>query len=214
MSISEELARLNELHQSGALTSEEYSGAKTKLLGDSLPESQAAVSPKPNPGTKQGGPIFGRSNPIRLALLVALLAVVIWAIVRNATPSQVASNPVLSAVASLRPVDIRDEVQNLPASSIKWVPLTLPYAGTLHLEAQVVRGNPLDVRLVDPTELESIKAKKPFRQYAGFEAERTTTYKRDGRLQSGTYMLVLVDQSLGIMSASSSDVRLKARLVP
>lgn len=155
-----------------------------------------------------------RSNPVRLALLVALLGVVIWVVMRKASPKEIAANPVLSAVASLRPVDIRDEVQNLPANSIKWVPLTLPYAGTLHLEAQVLRGNPLDIRLVDPGEVESIKAKKPFRQYPGFEAEKTATYKRDGRLQSGTYMLVIIDRSLGILSASTSDVRVKARLVP
>jgi len=155
-----------------------------------------------------------RTNPVRLALLVALLAVVIWAVMRKASPKEIAANPLLSAVASLRPVDLRDEVQNLPANSLKLIPLTLPYTGNLQIEAQILRGNPLDIRLIDPGEVESIKARKPFRQYPGFEAEKTATYKRAGRLQSGTYMLVLIDRSLGIISASTSDVRVKARLVP
>jgi hypothetical protein len=42
------------------------------------------------------------------------------------------------------PVTIRDEVQNVPASSWKVVPLTLLSGGDLNVSLQVVRGNPLD----------------------------------------------------------------------
>lgn len=217
MSISDELAKLNELHQSGALTSEEYSGAKTKLLGGNTP-GNPTTTPDPTSAFRKGGnqstPKRSSSNPARLVLLIALLAVVLWVVMRKSSPKEVAANPLLSAVASLQPIDLRDEVQNLPANSIKWVPLTLPYSGTLHLEVQVIRGNPLDIRLVDPSEIESIKAKKPFRHYPEFEAEKTATYRRDGRLQSGTYMLIITDQSLGILSASASDVHVKARIQP
>lgn len=218
MSISDELAKLNELHQSGALTSEEYSGAKAKLLGEKT--STDKPTPTPNPALapsnngNQSGVKRGGSNPIRLALLIALLVGVVWIAIKKASPKEVAANPLLSAVASLQPVDLRDEVQNLPANSIKWVPLTLPYSGTLHLEVQVIRGNPIDIQLVDPTEIESVKAKKPFHYYTGFEAEKTATYQREGRLQSGTYMLVVMDRSLGILSASTSDFRVKAKLQP
>jgi hypothetical protein len=46
MSISKELAELKELHESGALTDEEFAAAKEKLLG--MPTSNAHPKPEPN----------------------------------------------------------------------------------------------------------------------------------------------------------------------
>ncbi len=214
MSISDELAKLNDLKQSGALTSEEFKDAKAKLLGNYVKDNPALTNPIPTSDAKRSAAIRSGTNPVTLLFLVVLLAGVIWGFSRRLTPKQIAANPVFSAVASFRPVDLRDEVQNLPAKSFKGIPLTLPYAGTLNLEVQIIRGNPIEIRLVDPSEVESIKTKKTFRHYPGFEADKTKSYKREGRLQSGSYVLVIIDQSLGVLSATTSDVRIKARLVP
>lgn len=219
MSLSDELAKLDELHQSGALTPEEYRQAKAKLLEGSSPEDYT-LTPAPTlsstklANSESAKPKRSNSSPVRLMFMVGLLAVLVWIVMRKATPKEVAANPLLSAVASLQPIDLRDEIQNLPANSIKWVPLTLPYSGTLHLEVRVIRGNPLEIHLVNPSEIESIKARKPYHSYTGFDAESTATYQRELRIQSGTYMLVFLDPSLGILSASASDVQVKARLLP
>ena len=45
------------------------------------------------------------------------------------------------------PVTLTDVVENLPADSFKGIPLALSHDGTLHVEMQVERGNPLNVRL-------------------------------------------------------------------
>ena len=42
----------------------------------------------------------------------------------------------------------------------------------------------------------------------------TLLYKRSGLLGEGVYYLVLRDASLGILSASSSDIKVSARLEP
>ena len=214
MNLSDELSKLNDLHASGALTPEEFKNAKTKLLGESTKDNPTLTNSIPTPSAKIDAERRSGTNPITLILLVVVLAGVVWLFARRLTPKQVAANPVFSAIASLRPVDLRDEIQSLPAKSLKEIPLALPYGGTLNLEVQVVRGNPVDIRLVDPGEVESIKARKTFHHYPGFEADKTKTYRREGRLRSGSYVLVIIDQSLGILSATSSDVHVKAHLVP
>ena len=45
MSISKELAELKELHESGALTDEEFAAAKEKILGASATDSHAELEP-------------------------------------------------------------------------------------------------------------------------------------------------------------------------
>ena len=97
---------------------------------------------------------------------------------------------------------------------MKGIPLSLPYSGTLTVEATVVKGNEVDVYVVKPDQLESIKAKKQFTHLQGFEAQKTKNYRRSGRLLKGNYYFVVIDTTLGILSASASDIQIHARLEP
>ncbi len=53
------------------------------------------------------------------------------------------------ATAVHAPITLTDEVENLPARSIKSLGINVPYSGTVDISLQVVRGNPLDVLVID-----------------------------------------------------------------
>jgi hypothetical protein len=111
------------------------------------------------------------------------------------------------------PIEIQNEVENLPASSWKAIALNLPYTGTVSVDLAVQRGNPLDVFLMNPDQINNLKMRQQFKVYTDFTASKTTTYKRSGRLMQGNYYLVLRDTSL-VLSARSSDVAVKVQLNP
>jgi hypothetical protein len=113
-------------------------------------------------------------------------------------------------------IELKNEVQNLPASSWRAVALSLPYSGTISVDLTVKRGNPLDVFLTTPDQLDNMKTgqRNPVRVYSDFTASKAKIYKRSGRLRQGNYYLVLRDTSLGVLSASSSDIAVKAQLNP
>jgi hypothetical protein len=115
------------------------------------------------------------------------------------------------------PITFTNETQNLGAHSWRSVPVQLPYSGTLDITMNVDRGNPLDVYLVTPETLEEMKKTALWRNIRGnanFSAVKTTTYHRDSPLDRGTYYFVMRDTSLGIFSASGTDVDLKIGLRP
>ncbi len=113
-------------------------------------------------------------------------------------------------------IELKNEVQNLPAASWRAVALSLPYSGTISVDLTVERGNPLDVFLTTPDQLANMKKgqRNQFRVYSGFTASKAKIYKRSGQLRQGDYCLVLRDTSLGVLSASSSDIAVKAQLNP
>jgi hypothetical protein len=81
----------------------------------------------------------------------------------------------------------------------------------------VVRGNPLDVLLVDSSQMDVLKKTNDWRPVEGnvdFSASKTTTYHRTAPINQGTHFLVMRDTSLGILSQSASDVVVKVVLNP
>jgi hypothetical protein len=228
MGISEELGKLHELHQSGALTTEEFAAAKTKLLGPDpqgagAPAAQAPTSPTPQPQAASATPSpstttrKASTSPVRtiLVVIVGLLALLmlrsLWL---SNNPKTAASAGSLPGLLPVIPVQITDVVENIPARSIKGIPLRLPYSGTLRIEVSVVRGNPVDIFLVSPSERDAVLSNKEFHHFGAFEATKSSTYSREGQMQGGDYYLILRDQTLGILSSSSSDISIKARLTP
>lgn len=203
MGLVDELSNLNDLHSTGAISDDEYAQAKARLLANGTPV--AAQVP---------GKVKGKTNPLRLLLLLGVLAAILWFALHRSTPQEIASNPLLSAAASLVPVEVADSVENLPANSIAGLPITLPYAGNLQLEIRVIKGNPVDVYLIEPSEFEAVRNRKEFRYIAGFEAKETSSYLRRKRMPKGVFQLILMDRTLGILSANSSDIQVKGRLEP
>jgi hypothetical protein len=145
---------------------------------------------------------------------VLLFLFVVWQVIRINYGSNGANQAL--AVAVHAPITLKDEVENLPASSWKAVPLSLPYSGSINVSLQVVRGNPVDVFLTGADQLETIKKEEwnNVQVYTDFNALKTTTYRRDEQLGQGGYYLVIRDTSLGILSASASDISMKIQLKP
>lgn len=115
------------------------------------------------------------------------------------------------------PITLTNETQNLGAHSWRSISVVPPYSGTLDITLQVVRGNPVDVYLVDGSVMDVMKRTPDWRAIQGnadFRAVKTTTYHRTSPLNQGTYYLVMRDTSLGILSSSATDVDLKIELNP
>ena len=200
MNITEELAKLEEMHRKGTLNAEEFAKAKEPVL-------QGGTTPK----QKKPGWLDPRANFRALLGFTAVIGC-IWLLIRVTAGPRATS--VLTKTVLKSPMTIRDEVQNIPAGSWKALPVVLTYDGNLNISVSVTRGNPVDVRLLDEEDLQKLKAKQDFRHYTPFAAEKTTTYQRNGLLKSGTYHLVLLDKTLGILSSSTTDVKVVAKLSP
>lgn len=149
---------------------------------------------------------------VRILAIVFILGAGVWVFIRF-TAGEKSANRFVSAVAQ-RPIELKNSVENMPASSFKGIPLSLPYTGTLTIDAKVVKGNELDIYLVNPSEVENVKAKKPFKHFEDFKATKTKNFRRSARVKSGSYYLVFLDSTMGLLSASSSDIQIVAKLEP
>ena len=148
----------------------------------------------------------------RIIVLIVVIIGGIWLFLRY-TAGQTAANRVTSTILHQR-IDLVNTTQDLPASSFKALPISLPYAGTLSVDLTVRRGNDISVYVVTPDQIDKIKAKQQFTYFQGFDADKTKIYQRSGRLASGSYYLVMLDKSLGILSQQSSDIQVSAKLEP
>ena len=199
MGLAEDLKALQELRDKGELTESVYAAAR-----DAAVRKHAAPTASHTSGR--------RVRPRTVVLLVILLSLLalVWynAGTRNTTQ--------MIATAVHAPITLTDEVENLPASSWKAVALNLPYGGTVEVNLQVVRGNPIDVLLTTPDQIATMKKEEwnNVKVYGDFNAVKTKTYKRTGQLGQGSYYLVMRDTSLGILSSSASDISVKVQLNP
>ncbi len=147
---------------------------------------------------------------IGLSLLVLLGGV--WLYFRL-TAGQKAANQVTSAILR-QPIELKNSIETLPASSWKAFEIRTPYIGTLSIEVFVRKGNDIDVFLIPPDQLESIKKQTRFTQLTEFEGQKTRNYRRAARLPAASYVLVLMDKSLGVLSQSSSDIQIRVKIEP
>ncbi len=147
-------------------------------------------------------------------ILLLLLVFLVWYLLRLNYGSKQASDAIRTAVRA--PITLKDSVENLPAASWRAVGLNLPYPGTVDVNLEVVRGNPIDVFLAPTDQLDTTKEEhwNDVRVYTDFNAVKTKTYRRAGQLGQGSYYLVIRDTSLGILSASASDISVKVQLNP
>lgn len=174
------------------------------LLTMNAPES----GPRPNI-------LDPKANLKALSRIIVLLIVLgggIWLYLRYTGGSRVANQ--VAATVLRQPIELKNSIETLPAASIKGLGVNLPYAGSLLAEVSVVKGNEINIYVVAADQIENVRSKKPFTQFTEFEAAKAKNYKRTGRLAAGQYYLVLVDETLGILSASSSDVSVHLRLEP
>jgi hypothetical protein len=199
MGLAEDLKALQELRDKGELSESAYAAARDAAIGKHAPPSDTVK------------PLL--SWQVRVGLLVLLLFVG-WYYLRVNHGTKQAENAIRTAVKA--PITLSDSVENIPAASWKAVALNLPYAGTVNINLEVVNGNPIDVVVITPDQLEVLKQGGwgKMRVYTDFNAVKTKTYRRAGQLGEGNYYLLIRDTSLGILSARASDVSVKTILTP
>lgn len=124
------------------------------------------------------------------------------------------------APAVKAPVTLKDEIVPVSATGARGLPIELPYSGDVTIEINVLRGEYVNVYVIDVEDWKQFeKARNAFfggrfQHYPNFNATKARTYKRSGRLGEGTYYIVLENPTLGIFVASSFDVQVKAVLKP
>src|SRR5437899_229628 len=109
MGLADELKTLQELHEKGKLTDQEYADAKA-----------ATLKQQPIRASRKAGQFIG-SRTIPLLVILAVLLGFIWYKAGTRSTTQ------MLATAVHAPITLTDEVQNLPAASWKAVALNLPY---------------------------------------------------------------------------------------
>jgi hypothetical protein len=192
MSVAEELQSLQELHTNGKLTDSEFASAKASVLGEPKPKARPLV------------------RPAFIVLALLFVAVMGWQWYANQGSPQTAT----IATVLHAPIQLKDEIENVPAHSYRAIEFDVPYTGSVNIGVNVVHGNPMDVFVIAPDQLPSLQALKwnDVHPYSNFTAMKTQAYDRTAQLPQGTYYLVLRDLTLGIFSKSASDVSLKMRL--
>jgi hypothetical protein len=197
--VEKELGALDRLHNAGTLSDAEHQSARAKVL-ERLATGGAGAPQAPKPSGART--LFG----------LAIFAGLLWFVSRMFLGADNTSRIV--ATVAQTPIDVYDSVENVSASSWRAVPINLPYTGQLTLSIAVKRGNELEVFVIPPEEMEGLKADNGIKTFEAFHAFKTRTFKRSGRLAQGSYYVVLRDKTLGILSAGSSDVEVRARLEP
>lgn len=199
MTLADELKTLQEFYEEGKLTDQEYADAK------------AAILKKQEPVGEQRMRRSFLTRPVK-ALIVCFLIFLGFVLYNAGTRN---TTRVIESVVHA-PITLNDLVENIPAASWKAVGLNLPYSGSVNASLQVVNGNPVDVFVVTPDQVDKMNKADwiNVQAYADFNAMKTKTYKRTGQLGQGSYYLVMRDTSLGILFSSASDISMKVQLNP
>ncbi len=199
MGLAEDLKALQDLREKGEMSETAYATARDATIKKHAP---------PRDPIK---PLL--SWQVRLGLLV-LLVLLGWYSLRVNHSSKQAEEAIRTVVRAR--IALKDSVENVPAASWKAVPLDLPYPGTIDVSLEVVNGNPIDVAVTTPDQLEVLKQNGwgHMRVFTDFNAVKTKTYRRTGQLGQGSYYLVIRDTSLGILSQRASDISVKVQLNP
>jgi len=199
MGLAEDLKALQELREKGEMSESAYAAAR-----DAAISKQTTPSANSKPKHFTGGAV----------VLLLVLACLVWYFMRLNVGSKQTNNLIRTVVRA--PITLKDSVENLPAASWKAVGLNLPYSGTVSISLEVVRGNPVDVFVTPSDQLETIKLGQwsNVRVYNDFNALKAKMYRQSGKLEQGSYYLVIRDTSLGVVSSSASDVSVKVQLNP
>lgn len=145
-----------------------------------------------------------------LAVIFLVLILFVWTATGRREKPQSPNAP------QYPPAILIDEVEHLPPLAWKAIPLSLPNAGIVNIEVQVVQGSPIDVFLTKSDQIDSVKKVEwsSLKVYGDVSTTRTKTFRRAVRLAQGRFYLVLRDMTVGSPSSSDSDVSVKVQLNP
>lgn len=116
MALSDELKTLQELHETGKLTDQEYADAKAGTLKKKEPDENRVRRPF-------------LSWPVKALLLVFLFILLfIFGLAWYNEGTRKTTQMIATAVHA--PLTLKDEVENVPANSWRAIGLDLPYSGS------------------------------------------------------------------------------------
>jgi len=211
MALSDDLKALEELHSKGRLTDQEFSAAKSAAIANATGTTpQAAAAPAP---ATSAPPAAGKkASPWPRIVLALILLAVGWVYIQSNLTRPAAT--VFKEVVHM-PIDLRTETFTVPARGWKAIAIDVPYNGSLTIEAQVLgSGNAMEMFLTDQSGIDKLKATGQGTYINGFYAVKGSSFQHTARMSQGTYFFVVHDRHFGILSATASDVSLKARVDP
>jgi hypothetical protein len=212
MSLSDDLKALEELHTKGRLTDEEFAAAKSAAITNASRPLPTATATAPAPAISPAVSANKKTSALPRLLLGILLLTLLWAYLqpRLSRPA----TTVLKEVVHM-PVDLRTETFTIPARGWKAIAIEVPYSGSLTINAEVLgRGNAMEMFLTDRSGIEKLQSGGQSTYLGGFYAVKGSSFQHTERMNQGQYFFVVRDRHFGILSASSSDVSLKARIDP
>lgn len=207
MGVANDLEKLEELRRKGALSNEEFERAKAKIFNTPTNAPQVLNEERQPSRIK---------NLVVAVCIVAILGAILggaaWFLFGRVVGVENAEK-LLSKVTKT-PITLIDEIENIRASHRSGLPITLPYTGTLDISVEIVNGNPLDIYVIEYSELEKFANSEKFQHYPDFQATKTKIYKRSASISEGVYYIMIRDTSLGFLSSSSTDYKITAKLKP
>ena len=114
-----------------------------------------------------------------------------------------------SAAASETSVELKNSVEDLPATTVKVLGFVVPADGVVSLELLVHRGPAIAVQLTSRGSAAAGLKANEFRLFPEFSSENITTYRKSGVLPRGEYFLNLSNSAPD--PASVTKVRVFAR---
>lgn len=189
-------------------------GCPVSTSPSQLPQNAQPIVPIATPTSAPSAPTEKSNlmrNISRLILLSLLFLLAYLFLVRSV--GQEGADRVVATVTKT-PIELRNDTENVPASSWKAIGVSLPYSGQLLVEINVLRGNPQQVYLIEALELEKYKSDQQIKHYTDFAATSTRSLSQRGYLAAGQYYIILRDDTLGILSESASDVKVFVKLSP
>jgi hypothetical protein len=121
---------------------------------------------------------------------------------------------IVAASAGHKPMDLGNQTVKVPAHSWYALTIQIPYDGSVAISAAVQSGNPMMIYLTDEDGFKALELSDRNTFWNGFAAQHTLDFEHTGRLQPGTFHLIMRDYSLGLLSKSSSDVLVKVHIEP
>lgn len=182
---------------------------------------QAVVCPScgaPGPKAAPARATGGSSNLLGALLALGVIAACGWFLLRTFVGERAADSLVATVVKA--PVDLKDEIISVGAGRSQGIPITLPYAGEVELQVAIVKGEHVNVYVIDGAAWDEFSRAQAalfggkFHHYPAFAATAASQVRRSGRLDQGTYYVVIENPTLGILVPASFDVAVKAKLRP
>lgn len=179
----------------------------------------AALHEKPKGSVPTSSPAStSLRNLVTGLVLLALVAAAILLWLRAVMGQEGLQTSLATAVQA--PLELENETVSVEAAHSRAIPVRLPYSGQLDLNVSVVKGEYVNVYVVDAAGWAAFKSAKQaffggkFNHYPAFEATKTQRSHTHARLGAGAYYIVLENPTLGLLVADSFDVAVKARLEP